>query len=97
MKLFTLFALFAAASAFTVPAVQPVRSPSVSLARATAPVAVVSDKYDEKTAWIRVPGDKYVDLKELTPLYALIGTLFFIHDYLHFQLGYFPGENFFLG
>ena len=31
--------------------------------------AVVSDKYDEKTAWIKVPGgysgpDKFVDLKE---------------------------------
>lgn len=53
-----------------------------------APVAVVSDKYDAKTAWIRVPGDKWVDLKELTPLYMILGTLFFIHDYLHFQLGY---------
>ena len=58
-----------------------------------APLAVVSDKYDAKTAWIRVPGDKWVDLKELTPLYAIVGTLFFIHDYLHFQLGYFPGES----
>ena len=56
------------------------------------PVAVVSDKYDEKTAWIKVPGPyssapKYVDLKELTPWYMLVGTAFFIHDYSLYQLG----------
>lgn len=55
------------------------------------PVAKVSDKYTDE-CYIRVPGNKWVDFKELTPLYAMVGTLFFVHDYMHFQLGLFPGE-----
>lgn len=39
-----------------------------------------------------VLADKWVDFKELTPLYIVLGTLFFCHDYMHFQLGMFPGD-----
>lgn len=68
-------------------------TPAVSVR--TAPTTMlVSDKYDAEKAWIRVPGNKWVDLKELTPLYAFLGTIFFVHDYCHFQLGMLAGETF---
>ena len=94
MKLFlALLGLFAAASAFSLNAAPAARA---NVLRAPAAVAVESETYDAKTAWIKVPTsdgkDKFVDLKELTPWYVLIGSLFFVHDYAHFQLGMFTGE-----
>jgi len=89
MKLFVaLFALATFTSAFTLPAAPLVNSPAS--ARPAAPVAkrLVYDT----TMQIKVPGragsaDTYVETKELTPFFAMIGALFFTFDYCHYQMG----------
>jgi len=99
MKVISLvIAFIATASAFSITPHPGVHSPKAAktaetpLARTFAPELVVLDHYDKDKAWIRIPGDKWVDFKELTPLYVVLGTLFFCHDYMHFQLGMFPGD-----
>jgi hypothetical protein len=88
MKLFVaFFALIATASAFTVP----------STAAAVRPVARVASPPtmgEYKLGRVRIKGteDEWYDLKDLSPGIWFLGSIFFIHDYLHFQLGMFPGE-----
>ena len=97
MKLFlALAALLATSQAFQIGTAAP-RAVAPAVTRTVAPLALVSDKYDAEKAWIRVPGNKWVDLKELTPLYLLLGCVFFVHDYALFQLNLLPGEAFMLG